>query len=509
MESTYPKAPERRGRSRFSKALPLPPPPPAPPPITKDTFRALTSIPISLHSALPPIPKDSSPLPKSKMSKMSIPRRPVGAPATEHSKTESIASASSNYSSSPGFSRSLSNSSNKTKDSLSWIDADTPPLPPKDSQRQQIPKSTLESPASGFQSLPPRPELWQRRSVKSDRSIVVHELKLNKSNGSTANSPPRQPLPERELPTVPSQLPRSFQVQNPIPARPAPPQPDLGVMGNKLSKLKEKTKSGSSDSSQDVQPSTYPSFHSKRLPTPEYLKSDRQQPMIPQVLSPTSPETPPHDDPPALPQKSESRSTSTLKVVPDTVLANTTNRPNLLSSHSRDTSETLTITSEPQVLRSPQPQKAYAAKILTPTPSPPLSTSAPKTPPAASPLALSSPAVNLNITFPKPSTPATPGTIFQGPELDIVHFECYQNHALMRNSKNTVCPVACMLCRKKELGQRWRCSWCCLSACGPCMQVLTSTPGRDLRVCVEKVGKRGEQSNGIGHGQEGGSWSGR
>lgn len=382
---------------------------------------------------------------------------------------------------------------------MSGIDSETgptPPLPPKDSQRQQLPEtptSTLASPASGFQASPPRPEIWRRRSVKSDRSIVVPELKLNKSNGSTA-SPPRQPPPDRELPSLPPQLPRSLQGRKPVPARPAPPQPDLSGMGNKLSKLKDKNNRGSSESSEDVQPQSqaYPPF--KRLPTPEYLKTDKQQPMTPQVLSPASPETPPID-PPAVPQKSEWRSTSQNTLVPESVLANTTNRPNLLSSHSRDTSETLTITSEPQVMRSPQPQKAYTARILTPQPSPPLETD------KTSPLALPSPAAtNLAIKFPKPSTPATPGTVFQGPELGIVHFECYQNHKLMRSSKNTVCPTACMVCRKKELGPRWRCSWCCLSACGGCMQVLTSIPGKDLKVCLARVGKNGERSSGSGNG---------
>ncbi|KAG0646683.1 hypothetical protein D0Z07_6271 [Hyphodiscus hymeniophilus] len=422
----------------------------------------------------------------------SIPRRPVGAAATERASAGSIASASSTYSSSPGFSRSMSDSSNKTKDSLSGIDSEadaSPPLPQKDSQRQpQTTKSTLGSPASSFQTSPLRPEIWRRRPVKSDRSIVFPELKLSNSNGSTAGPPP-----ERELPALPShsQLPRS-QAQKLLPARPAPPQPDLGGMGQKFSKLKDKARRGSR-ASEDVQPqSHYSPFQRKRLPTPDYLKSDKlQKTIIPQVLSPISPETPPVDDaPPAVPPRAESRSTSSLTIVPDTVLANRTNRPDLLSSHSRDTSETLTVTSELQVVRSPQPQKAYAAKILTPSHSPPPSEqirSLDSIPP------VTTPASKLNINFPKPSTPSTPGAILQGPQLGIVHLECYHNHNQMRHSKNTLCPVACMVCRKNEIGPLWRCAWCCLSACGACMQVLTSIPGRDLRVCLERVEKKGEK----------------
>ena len=495
-----------RGCSQFSKALPLPPEPPAPPPLAKDKPHAQAMTSIATLSQ-PPIPSESPPSLRSMNSTMSIPRRPVGALPTEHSKSASIASTSSADSSSPGFSRSLSNGSDKTKDSLSGIESEadvTPPLPPKDSQRQQ--QTTTKSPASGFQTSPPRPEIWRRRSVKSDRSIIFPELKLSKSNGSTAGPPL-----ERELPLVPSHLPRS-QPQKLLPARPAPPQPEFGGMGNKFSKLKEIAKRGSSDTSEDVQHPNQPSFHSKRLPTPEYLKSDKQhQSKIPQVLSPVSPETPPVDDiPPAVPQKADSRSTSSLTIVPDAVYANTTklpssdsrdnsdtlSRPDLLSAHSRNTSETLTITSEPRIMRSPQPQKSYAAaKILTPTPSPPPLTdrsqqASPQTSPIQSPSALTSPAAKLSNQFPNLSTPATPGKIFQGPELSIIHFDCYQNHAQMRNSKNILCPVACMICRKKEMGPRWRCTWCCLGACGRCMQVLTSIPGRNLRICLERIGKR-------------------
>ena len=420
------------------------------------------------------------------MSTRSILRRPVGgANAQQSTKAASISSASSVYSGSPGLSRSESSS---TKDSLRGVDSEsgrTPAIPPKDSQRQhlpQTPKSSLASPACGSGTSPPRPEIWKRRSVKSDRSIVVPELKLQQTNGSTP-SPPQQPRLERQLPDVPSRLPRSLQGRKPVPSRPAPPQLDLGGMGNKLSKLKEK-KGVSAESSEDVQPEVLSTIN--RLPTPEYLKSDKQvQPMAPQVLSPAAPETPPNEVPPVVPQKSNSRSTSAHTLVPETVLADTVNRPNLLTSHSRDSSETLTITSELKVMRSPQPKKAYAAKILTPQPSPPLEANK-----KSLPAALPSSTTNPNIRFPRPSTPASPGTVFQGPELGIVHFECYQNHKLMRSSRNTSCPTACMICRKSEMGPRWRCTWCCLSACGACMQVLTSIPRKDLRMCLDRVAQK-------------------
>ena len=279
-------------------------------------------------------------------------------------------------------------------------------------------------------------------------------------------------------------------------------------MGNKLSRLKDIAGKGSSDTSDNVQPQRLPLSYHRRIPTPKYLKSSKQhQPKTPQIVSPPSPQTRPIDVvPPIIPQKAESPSTSSVKTVPDTLLGNTTKRSNILSSysldnnerlprtnllspHSRDTSETLTITSLPQVI-SPQSQKVYATKILPPTSSLPPAT-LPGPSPVASPPAFTSPAAKLNIRFPKPSSFAMPGTIFQGPELSIVHLDCYWDHIQMRNSKNLICPVACMICRKKTMGPRWRCTWCDLAACAGCMQILTSIPERDLRVCLGRVDKTG------------------
>jgi hypothetical protein len=76
-------------------------------------------------------------------STMSIPRRPVGAAKSQ--RAPSIASVSSVYSDSPGLSRSISDSSKNSRDSLSGSDSQTgrtPPLPPKDEQRQQAAKPT-------------------------------------------------------------------------------------------------------------------------------------------------------------------------------------------------------------------------------------------------------------------------------------------------------------------------------------------------------------------------------
>ncbi len=447
-----------RGRSRFSKLLPQPPD-------DKSSSMERTTAfgPSLLQSALPPLPQE-------KMS-MAIPRRPVRAQA-KHSKAPSVTSVSSVYSDSPGLSRSLSNgSSYNTRDSLSGFDS-TPPLPPKDNHGSQtMPPSPkiLASPISSLRSSPSRPEIWKRRSARSEKSISFPELKLDQSNGSTA-SPPRK----QEQPAWP-QLPRSITGRKPVPARPAPPQPDL--MGNKLAKLKNKNLGESStETSNDEAPNHSISF--KPLPTPEYLRTDKPQPLTPKVLSPVSPATPPEEKAPEVPLKSESRP----NVAAAPVVSDSTNRPNLLTTHSGEPSKTLTITSEPAVMRSPQPKKAFAAKILTPQPSPD----------KASPLALPSPIsppAGLGINFPTLQFNAEKGTVFPGPALDIIHFDCYQSHKFMRSSGNALCPVACMICQKKDAEMRWKCTWCCLSACGSCMQVLSSIPGKDLRECLERIGK--------------------
>ncbi|TVY29161.1 hypothetical protein LHYA1_G002706 [Lachnellula hyalina] len=472
MASILPETPGR-GRSRFSKALPTAP---------RDTS------PISMksnlrHSPLPPLPKDAM------LPSMSIRRRPVGASKNEQTNTPSIASVSSVYSDSP---RSVSDSSRISRESLSGGDSEsgpTPPLPQKDEQREEVAKPVespihiLANPSAGFVSSPPRPEIWRRRSVRSDKSIRFPDLKLEKSNGSTTSPPERQgPPPERSLPAIPFALPKSTG-RKPVPARPAPPQPEF--MGNKLSKLKEKharNKSNASISKEEgvitkdggAQNGTGSLQNSPftRLPTPDYQDTDTQRTATPRGLSPRTPHTPPGEATPELPSRSESRLMSNGNA--------NASRPNFLTTHTRESSETLTITSEPRVTRSPQPQKPFTtSKILTPQPSP----SSLSSPPLTSPLPS-------KIHFPTQGPPAPPGKIFPGAPLSIVQLQCYQSHRFMRSTKNTMCPTACMVCQRQDRDIRWRCSWCCLSACGGCMKVLASVPGQDLKVCLERLGRR-------------------
>lgn len=353
------------------------------------------------------------------------------------------------------------------------LSSSPPRIPPKDSKRPQTPRETLvntnQLPSFNNYS-PPQPALWRRRSQKSENGVAFADLNLTKSNGSTA-SPEKGPLP-----SLPTQLPRS-QGRKPLPTPINEDEPD---MGNKLSKHKLKKKGSKqqeewrtetgdqakSPIGQDVkiggqQNGQAAQTGQKRLPTPDYLHSDKQI-MAPIVspLSPVSPETPPTDNHKVDTLQKEKTNEGSLD-------SSTTIGPidTTFLSHSREPSETLTITS-------PQPSKPFAAAhILTPQ-SPLLSS--PKTPSSA-------------LHFPKLPKIDPAGTVLAPASLDITHFECFQKHAHMRSSRNDICPVGCMICQRKDKEQRWRCTWCCLSACGPCMRVLTSVE-KDLNTCLTKIG---------------------
>ena len=403
----------------------------------------------------------------------SIRRRPV-LPPKSPTRAGSVKSASSSiYSDSPGFARSLSNSSRGTKDSLSGIDSEAgsaPPVPSK-APRPQLPptpKNAQEDPVSKFQASPPRgPEIWRRRSVKSDRSLSITDLKLVESNGATVH-PPQKPLPQFSLPTAPTQIPRSLPGRKPVPLRPAPPQP--GLMGSKSSKLINKEKGMLEDSrSDETSAKSQPSV--PKPGTPVHLKAEEEQPLASQLLSPLSLDQHSNPTTPAIPPKSESRRDNA------STLGGVIKKPNFLSTNSREQSEALTIASDPAVKRSPQPRQPFTARILTTRLSPSSASE------LASPLTV--PGSNTSLL----RSPASAGAILPGPELGVVHFECYQSHRQMRSSKNTVCPVACMVCQKKDKEIRFRCTWCCLSTCASCMHALSSSPGKDLRSCLKKLGK--------------------
>ena len=92
-------------------------------------------------------------------------------------------------------------------------------------------------------------------------------------------------------------------------------------------------------------------------------------------------------------------------------------------------------------------------------------------------------------TSPIPSHIHLPKTFPQGPipipapPLTIVHMKCYQGHRRMLVSPNKYNPVPCMVCKQEEQDKRWRCPFCALRLCGPCMAEFDRRK-RDLEVIV-------------------------
>ncbi|KAI9050083.1 hypothetical protein LZ554_006227 [Drepanopeziza brunnea f. sp. 'monogermtubi'] len=441
-------------------------------------------------------------------------------------RTDSLASVSSVYSgSTDGSSQSLSDISTNTKDSLSGIDPEvglgpTPSLPPadKDALIQEAGEESRPAKRSASNSISSlnsqkKEAIWRRRSLRrSDSSIVIvfEDLQLTKSNGSTTASPPkRQEQASKSQVPIPLSITTNRKPAPFLANRPAPPQPDL--MGSKVSRLRKKGSVEGNIGSKDgglqgpdrkPPPQQYPAGPGPgpgpRLSMQDYARKGKQQPSTPSAPSPVSPLTPPDDGPPVLPSISESRSQNSSQyssseativapnIAPIASMA-LLSKENLNPSygHSRDISEALTIDSQPTA-RSPKLQKPQATRrILSPDP-----------PPTSPPMSITSPRQSMTSPlgraqyFPTIQSPASPGFIFPGPPLDLVHFDCYHSHRLMRRTTNGKCPVACMICQGKDTRDRWRCMWCYLGACGSCMQVLSQIPGRDLRVCLEQLENR-------------------
>lgn len=512
-------SPHRVAHSRFSKALP------SPPSELKDSLQTF------MAKTLPSLPEST----ESKGSKpMTIPRRAVGSTSTV-SKKNSIDSISSlNYSDSV-LSQSLSESSSFTKESLSYTGSEsrkTPPIPEKDEQRQTSPKTPNKNPRgrrsiSSLRSSPGQ-EIWRRRSLVVQKGIEFPDLKLQRSNGSTASPPSKSinPALDRSLPEVPSHPLRSRGLsergRGPVPSREAPQAPIAPPMGIKISKLKDISKRKATDQSDessrhsDHNPdqsscleenniSNRPYQPHGHLPAAEQLPWDisQSQPSAQRTFSPTAPHEP--SSPPQIPPRSSDR--GIFIPVAGGLSTSQTPRlvPNLLdSNHSRDPSETLTITSLPGVVRSPQPQKPHATKtILTPHPSPPVestsfspsitsttrtSTTHPHSRQTSQ--TTTSRATSLSYSyFPlSPSSLPAPGTVMPAPPITSQHTDCFQGHRFMRRSRNDLCPLQCQTCSKADFEQQWKCTWCCLRVCNDCMAILASVR-KDFRTFLGLIGR--------------------
>lgn len=300
------------------------------------------------------------------------------------------------------------------------------------------------------------PEIWRRRSGKSDLPVPI-SLKLTANNGSTAsphhNLPPTESLPP--LASLPrSNGPKDRSIRKPV----SPPglQHQPGFMGTEHSKIRE------------------------RLPTSGYRGRDKKGDS---GTTASKPEPPPKDVKKGFPLISKGSKTPTPSPSLQTI-----------SLHSE---ETRTTTAPSLASLSTKSREIYSIPTTTPLSSRPPSESTTITSPKqyTRPLSNSYPRTQTPRPFSTIGAGISPAeaarTIIPGSELDVVHYDCYQNHRNMRYTRNKRCPLACMVCKKQDAEKRWSCAWCCLRCCDGCMQELTQAPRRDLRALVARVHRAG------------------
>ncbi|KAJ5246990.1 hypothetical protein N7468_001973 [Penicillium chermesinum] len=73
------------------------------------------------------------------------------------------------------------------------------------------------------------------------------------------------------------------------------------------------------------------------------------------------------------------------------------------------------------------------------------------------------------------------------PELNVTHYNCFQEHRNMPTAQNVWCPLPCMTCQKFDRETRHRCVFCCLRICESCYQGLQKCRHRSLQELLSKV----------------------
>lgn len=215
------------------------------------------------------------------------------------------------------------------------LDAHTdsrPPTPPtKEIQRPMTPKSSKALPSAPSEQAnnssssmadqsPSQPQLWRRRSLKSDKPLTVPQLKLTSSHGSTAASAQEAGVLQQDSSSLPRPRPpfagsasaldspilkgfQSFPGRNirPSPSNktlPRNPRPE--IMDNirpredhdGFSQYAQEVEEGYKASSSEPGPAVSPHIQ-QRPPTPEYDHDESPvDANIPSMRSPTSPASP-------------------------------------------------------------------------------------------------------------------------------------------------------------------------------------------------------------------------
>lgn len=73
------------------------------------------------------------------------------------------------------------------------------------------------------------------------------------------------------------------------------------------------------------------------------------------------------------------------------------------------------------------------------------------------------------------------------PPLNVVHYNCFQEHRNMPTAQNVWCPLPCMTCHKADQEIRYRCVFCCLRICEGCHQLLQKCKNRSLEELMVKL----------------------
>lgn len=144
-------------------------------------------------------------------------------------------------------------------------------------------------------------------------------------------------------------------------------------------------------------------------------------------------------------------------------------RPSILAETTRPITTIVTSTSGTTPTIQVQKRETLSPPFLSPPLlSPPLSTSQHSSASSQAPSFNSRNSVvpafiHLPKTFPDGPIPVP------APPLTITHHKCFQSHRRILLSRNKVNPVPCMTCGDMKGQVRWKCIWCALRICEPCM----------------------------------------
>ena len=356
-----------------------------------------------------------------------------------------------------------------------------------------------------------RPELWKRRSTKTDNNLVVPELRLETSNGSTAlpihNSAPApetqmrrfisalppqtsHTLPGRNIGTFVTEPSQASPLQSPTPVYVRTSEETMGQCSSHVQKKNQGPIDHAADLKKPI-PSPNKPIPSKmpvpvHPPTPEYQKNDVRTPVLETILSPLSPASSPEptQDAPS-PSSQESRhgavrinspplrpaggvETTEQSTIPSVALY----KEDLDRLNSDDSQGSGLHQVQPQErtetapIRDRRKQEQDETRHLTL---------------GSTPHAEKSPVSNVYKGIAEDRE-----RVIEATPLTVVHYRCYKQHRHFRQSPNLNCPLACQTCHRKDSEMRWRCNWCALRICRTCMDMLVAS-NRNVDVLLEKI----------------------